>query len=118
MNYKDRYKKYSPEVQEQMNIIIENSEIEDGYVTILDLLALNYEMLFASVANIKKNGFEKADYKDRIVKNHAVQTLNNCQQTIIKLLNSFPSNPLSKAKIKKLAELDTDDSNSPLDEYL
>ena len=118
MNYKDRYKKYRKEVQEQMNIIIDNSEIEDGYITILDLLALNYDMLYTSIDSIKKDGFEKLDFKERTVKNHAVQTLNNCQQTIIKLLNSFPSNPLSKAKIKKLSELDADDSNSPLDEYL
>lgn len=118
MNYKERYKNYRPEVQEQMNIIIENSEIEDGYVTILDLLALNYDMLFESVDSIKKEGFEKLDFKERTVKNHAVQTFNNAQQTIIKLLNSFPSNPLSKAKIKKLSELDTGDSNSPIDEYI
>jgi len=111
MNYKDRYKKYRPEVQEQMKIIIENSDIEDGYVTILDLLALNYDMLFESVDNIKKNGFEKLDFKDRMVKNHAVQTFNNAQQTIIKLLNSFPTNPLSKAKIKKLSENETDNSD-------
>lgn len=117
MDYKQRYKKYRPEVQEQMNIIIDNSEIEDAYVTILDLLALNYDMLFESVDNIKSNGFEKKDFKDRLVKNHAVQTLNNCQQTIIKLLNSFPSTPLAKAKIKKLTDLD-DNYESPLDEYI
>ena len=111
MNYKERYKKYRPEVQEQMNIIIDNSDIEDGYVTILDLLALNYDMLFESVDSIKQDGFEKLDFKQRTVKNHAVQTLNNCQQTIIKLLNSFPSNPLSKAKIKKLSENEVDDSD-------
>ena len=117
MDYKQRYKKYRSEVQEQMNIIIDNSEIEDAYVTILDLLALNYDMLFESVDNIKSNGFEKKDFKDRLVKNHAVQTLNNCQQTIIKLLNSFPSTPLAKAKIKKLTDLD-DNYESPLDEYI
>lgn len=114
MNYKDRYKKYRKEVQEQMKIIIDNSDIEDGYVTVLDLLALNYDMLFESVDSIKKEGFEKLDFKERTVKNHAVQTFNNAQQTIIKLLNSFPSNPLSKAKIKKLNEVD--DSENILDE--
>ena len=116
MNYKDRYKKYRKEVQEQMKIIIDNSDIEDGYVTVLDLLALNYDMLFESVDSIKKEGFEKLDFKERTVKNHAVQTFNNAQQTIIKLLNSFPSNPLSKAKIKKLNEVD--DSENILDELI
>lgn len=118
MNYKERYKKYRPEVQEQMNIIIDNSEMYDAYVTVLDLLAINYDMLYTSIESIQNEGFEKQDFKDRIVKNHAVQTFNNCQQTIIKLLNSFPSNPMSKAKIKKLTELDSNDSNSPLDEFL
>lgn len=117
MEYLNRYKKYRPEVQEQMKLIIENSEIEEGYVTILDLLAINYDMLFESIDSIKKEGFEKLDFKERTVKNHAVQTFNNAQQTIIKLLNSFPTNPLSKAKIKKLSSVE-DDYDSPLEEYL
>jgi len=117
MDYKKRYKKYRQEVQDQMNIIIENTEIEEGYLTILDLLALNYDMLYTSIDDIKANGFEKKDFKERTVKNHAVQTFNNAQQTIIKLLNSFPTNPMSKAKIKKLSDGDLNEP-SPLDEYL
>lgn len=117
MDYKKRYKKYRKEVQDQMAIILDNTEIEEGFVTILDLLALNYDMLYKSIDDIKKNGFEKKDFKERTVKNHAVQTFNNSQQIIVKLLNSFPSNPMSKAKIKKLSDGELNEP-SPLDEYL
>ena len=118
INYKNRYKKYSKEVQEQMNILIDNAEMEDAYVTILDLLAINYEMLFKSMESIRENGFDTQDVKKRSIKNHAIQTLNQSQMSIIKLLNSFPSSPLAKAKIKKLSELVDTDDNSPLDKFM
>lgn len=118
MNYKDRYKKYRPEVQEQMNIIIDNYEIEDGYLLTLDLIAINLDLMYESIDSIKQNGFEKKDFKDRMVKNHAVQQLNSSQQTIIKLLNNFPSNTLAKEKIKKMSEAGFDDNTSVLDQYM
>jgi len=117
MNYKDRYKKYRPEVQEQMNNIIDNYEIEDGYLLTLDLLAINLDLMYTSIDSIKSEGFETTDYKKRVVKNHAVQQLNSSQQTIIKLLNNFPSSTMMKERIKKLSLID-DSGDSPLDEYL
>lgn len=111
MNYKDRYKKYRPEVQEQMNNIIDNYDIEDGYLLTLDLLAINLDLMYTSIDSIKSEGFETTDYKKRVVKNHAVQQLNSSQQTIIKLLNNFPSSTMMKEKIKKLSENGEDDSD-------
>lgn len=118
INYKDRYKDYRKEVQEQMNNIIDNYEIEDGYLLTLDLLAINLDLMYESIDSIKEHGFEKKDFKDRTVKNHAVQQLNSSQQTIIKLLNNFPSNTLAKEKIKKLSEAGYDTDDSVLDEYI
>lgn len=115
--YVDRYKKYSPEVQETMKLIMDNVEMEDGYLTILDLIAINYVMLYDSIADIRKNGYEKQDTQGRVIKNHAVQTFNNSQMAIVKLLNQFPSNPLSKARLKKL-ESDDMSGDSPLDEFM
>jgi hypothetical protein len=56
-----------------MNIIIDNYEIEDGYLLTLDLIAINLDLMYESIDSIKQNGFEKKDFKDRMVKNHAVQ---------------------------------------------
>ena len=117
MNYKDRYKKYRPEVQEQMNNIIDNYDIEDGYLLTLDLLAINLDLMYTSIDSIKSEGFETTDYKQRVVKNHAIQQLNSSQQTVIKLLNNFPSSTMMKEKIKKLSSID-DSGESPLDEYI
>ena len=63
MNYKERYKKYRPEVQEQMNNIIDNYDIEDGYLLTLDLLAINLDLMYTSIDSIKSEGFETTDYK-------------------------------------------------------
>ena len=110
MEYKERYKKYRPETQEQLANIIKTTQVEDAYLTVLDLLALNFDMLFDSADDIKVNGYEKPDAKGRIIKNHALQTFSAAQLTIIKLLNTFPSNPLSKAKLSRLVEGDEDDA--------
>jgi len=118
MDYKKRYADYRAEVREQMNNIIDNYDIEDGFLLTLDLLAINLDMLYKSIDSIKKEGFEKLDFKERTVKNHAVQQFNSSQQTIIKLLSNFPSSTMMKEKIKKLSQSDGDDYNSPLDEYL
>lgn len=116
MNLKKRYKDYDPRVIEALELVVKNIEFDDAYLLQLDLLAVNYMMLFESIDSIKTQGFT-IEYENKTVKNHAVQTLNNCQQTIIKLLNSFPTNPLSKAKIKKLNDVGPDDS-CPLDEFV
>ena len=108
MDYKNRYTGYRKEVQEQMDKIIDNIEMQDCYITILDLLAMNYDMLFASMDSIKESGFDKLDSKNRLLKNHAIQTFNNTQTTIIKLLNNFPTSPYAKGKIKKVSKEEPD----------
>lgn len=113
----NKYKKYDSRVYDAMNTLVTDLELHDNYTLSLDLLADNLELYYQARDDIKKNGFRITNDKGMIVKNPALQSYNNCQQTIIKLINSFPTNPLSKAKIKKLSEVGPDDS-CPLDEFM
>lgn len=113
--FKDRYKNYRKEVRDHMNIILENYDIEEGFLLNLDMIAINLNLMYQAIDSLKNDGFVQKDFRDRTHKNYAIQQLNSSQQTIIKLLNNFPSNSLIKAKIKKLSQLD--DNSSPLDEF-
>lgn len=117
MDFKKRYAGYRPEVREQMNNVIDNYEIEDGFLLTLDLLAINLNLMYQSIDSIKKDGFESKDFRDRKHKNYAIQQLNSSQQTIIKLLSNFPSSTMMKERIKKLSKLE-DITDSPLEEYM
>lgn len=114
--FKQRYKDYRAEVQEQMNIIIDNYDIEEGFTLTLDLLAFNLDLLYKSMDSLRDNGFTTKDWKDRPHKNYAIQQLNQSQATILKILGNFPSSTMLKERIKKLSSLDEGDS--ALDEFI
>jgi len=107
--FKQRYKDYRKEVQEQMNIIIDNYDIEEGFTLTLDLLAFNLDLLYKSMDSLRDNGFTTKDWKDRPHKNYAIQQLNQSQATILKILGNFPSSTMLKERIKKLSSLENDD---------
>lgn len=115
-NFKARYKDYRKEVQEQMNIIIDNYDIEEGFTLTLDLLAFNLDLLYQSMDSLRANGFTTKDWKDRPHKNYAIQQLNQSQSTILKILSNFPSSTMLKERIKKLSQLE--DGDSALDEFI
>lgn len=117
MDYKKRYSVYRDEVREHMYNIIDNYEIEDGFLLTLDLLAINLDMLYKSVDSIREDGFEIKDFKGRVVKNRALQQFNAAQTMITRLLSNFPSNSFAKERLKKLTLL-ADDVPSLLDEYI
>ena len=115
-NFKARYKDYRAEVREQMNIIIDNYDIEEGFTLTLDLLAFNLDLLYQSMDSLRTNGFTTKDWKDRPHKNYAIQQLNQSQSTILKILSNFPSSTMLKERIKKLSSLE--DGDSALDEFI
>lgn len=112
-----RYNKYDKRVQEAIKFLTKDLELHENYILSLDLLADNLELYYQARDDIQTSGFRVENDKGMIVKNPALQSYNNCQQTIIKLLSSFPTNPLTKAKIKKLNEADITEE-SPLDEFM
>lgn len=112
-----RYKKYDKRVYEAVQYLTKDLELHENYILSLDLLADNLELYYQARDDIQDRGFSITKDNGQVVKNPALQSYNNCQQTIIKLLNSFPTNPLTKARIKKLNEDGTDDS-CPLDEFV
>ena len=108
MDLKKRYAKSSKKVREAMYNIIDNNQIEQNFIPILDLIHQNYEILYDSIDSIAKNG-DTDDSEKRLKKKTDIHTYFTAMQNIIKLLQNFPSSPLSKAKIKKLNQNDTSD---------
>lgn len=114
MKYIDRYENCDKRTQEQLKFIIDNCQITDEYLTSLDILATNYDLMYQSLDDMAKNGFEKLDHCNRVTKNHALQVFQYTQNIILKILSSFPSNPMTKAKIKRIENTDALDA----DEYI
>ena len=83
----------------------------------IHLIHQNYEILYDSIDSIAKNG-DTDDSEKRLKKKTDIHTYFTAMQNIIKLLQNFPSSPLSKAKIKKLNQNDTaDDEPDCLKEF-
>lgn len=104
----DRYENYREDTQEQLKILINSVENDESYIPMLDLLAINFDLMYSAMDDVKEKGFALKDNYRGQTKNPSLQVLSNAQQTIIRLLNNFPSNPLSKARLKKLNNDDGD----------
>lgn len=113
----EKYKKYGDRVYEAIKDLTQDLELHPNYSLSLDILADNLELYYQAKDDIKMNGFRITKDNGMVVKNPALQSFNNCQQTIIKLINSFPTNPMSKAKIEKLNTTD-EDYESVLNDFL
>lgn len=84
------------------------SEYDDAWTTSLDLLQINYDLLYSAKADIDKNGKQTTDYKDRLVRNPSIQIMLNAQNNIMNILSRMGLNVLSKARIKQFLKEDSD----------
>ncbi len=117
MELNTRYEKYSDYVQNTIQNLIKDVDLHENYILTLDLIADNLEMYFLAKQDILQNGFAIVNERNQTVKNPAVQIMNSTQQMIAKLLSSFPTSPMSKARLTKLNSLDIE-MDSALDEFL
>lgn len=77
------------------------SEYDDAWTTSLDLLQINYDLLYSAKEDIDKNGKQTTDYRDRLVRNPSIQILLNAQNNIMNILSRMGLNVLSKARIRQ-----------------
>ena len=107
-NLRNRYKINSTNEKtvESMNFIINSleknfSEYYDALTTSLDLLQINYDLLYAAKEDIDKNGKQTKDYRDRLTRNPAISILFNAQNNITNVLSRMGLNVVSKARIRQ-----------------
>lgn len=117
MELNNRYNKYSEYVQNTIQNLIKDVDLHENYILTLDLIADNLEMYYLAKEDILKNGFAIVNERNQTVKNPAVQVMNSTQQMIAKLLVSFPTSPMSKARLTKLSSADFE-VDSALEEFL
>lgn len=103
---KSRYTERRPEVQEYMSMLLnsleeKHSEIPEHYIVSLDMLALNLEVLFKSVDELKEKGMTETDKYRGEKKSGALQAFFNSQNYIHKILGFFGFTPSSKSKIRE-----------------
>ncbi len=115
------YADYSERVRKYMSIIISYLEekygkLDEVYLITLDLIATNLDIVFNAQDSIKKDGFTIKDYKERTIKNYAIQNFNNAQAYLIKLINEFGLTPQAKRRL--LASIEQEDPNDQVAEYL
>lgn len=112
-----RYKDYDKRIQEVVNMLTKDIDIAENYIPQLDLLCVNYKIFYEALDDINKNGFTlDGANNNKKIKNPSVQALYSSLAYIDRILNSFPGNPMSKAKLKKMSTMD--DELSPLEEFL
>lgn len=100
-------KDYSQKTVETMNMIIDSmeenfAEIDKAWISSLDLLALNYEMMYNAYDDIKNNGNVSNSSKERLSRNPAISIFLNCQNAIQNILSKTGLTVLSKARVRQL----------------
>ena len=114
MNLKDRYKDYSPKVQEYMNSVINDLTNDYGdnwpssWLISLDILADHLVLYLEAIKHIKENGTSHINREGRQVKNPNITVLSNAMAEIRDVTKSFCFNPLQRSKIKALESADAD----------
>lgn len=103
---KTRYKNYRKEIREYMDFFIRNliekyGEVNESYVVSLDLLALNLDVMFKAVDEMREKGMTENDKYRGEKKSGAMQAFFNSQNYIHKLIASFGFTPSSKSKIRE-----------------
>jgi len=114
-----QYADYNDRVVNYMKSLIKRledqyGEIDDEWLASLDLIAFNYQIIQDCKADMLKNGIEKEDKRGRLSRNPAVAVCNQAQGNLLKLLNSFGLNLMSKSKIKQIGGFDEDDGMDDL----
>ena len=104
-----RYKNYRKEIQEYMCYFIcslydKYGEVNESFIVSLDLLAMNLEILFKSMDEMKEKGMSETDKYRGEKKSGALQAFFNSQNYIHKLIASFGFTPAAKSKIRENTE--------------
>lgn len=107
-------KDYSKKTVETMNMIIDTMEenfsgIDKAWVSSLDLLALNYDMMYDAYDDIKNNGNISKSSKERLSRNPSISIFLNCQNAIQNILSKTGLTVLSKARVKQLLSGDPEE---------
>ncbi len=91
------------------------SDFDSAWINSLDLLQINYDLLYAAKEDIDKNGKQCKDYRDRLVRNPSISILLNAQNNIMNILSRMGLNVLSKVRVRQLMKEESEkDSFSEL----
>lgn len=82
------------------------SDFDQAWINSLDLLQINYDLLFAAKDDLDKNGNQCKDYRDRLIRNPAISIIINAQNNIMNILSRMGLNVLSKARVKQFLKDD------------
>lgn len=120
MSAKEIYKNYPEKVQKYMQNVIDclkqdYKEIPSSWRVSLDLIADNVDIYLKAKEDIDKNGLLRKDTHGRTFKNQCFPLMTISQDRVVRLLQSFALTPVSRAKMKNI---DPDDTESPLDEFI
>ena len=115
IDLRKRYSKkdYSQKTVETMELIIDSmernfTEFDSAWISSLDLLAQNYEIMNAAYEDLKKNGCTSPGSRERLSKNPNVSLFLNCQNAIQNILSKTGLTVLSKARVKMYQKEDPD----------
>lgn len=111
-DYDERVKKYMTALYNRLEE--QYGKIDDEWIASLDLIAFNYQIIQKCKKDMLQNGIEKADSRGRLSRNPSVAVNNQAQANLLKLLNSFGLNLMSKSKIKQIGGFDEDDGMDEL----
>ena len=114
-----QYADYNDRVVNYMKSLIKRledqyGEIDDEWLASLDLIAFNYQIIQDCKKDMLEHGIEKEDKRGRLSRNPAVAVCNQAQGNLLKLLNSFGLNLMSKSKIKQIGGFDDQDGMDEL----
>lgn len=120
MNLKERYKDYSPKVQEYMNSVIDDLNTDYGawpksWLISLDILADHLSLYVEAIEQIKANGTSHVNREGRQVKNPNITVLSNAMAEIRDITKQFAFSPIQRSKLKAL---ETADAETIVDNYV
>lgn len=110
--YNENVKRYMTSLYNRL--IDQYGKIDDEWIASLDLIAFNYQIIQNCKKDLLQNGIEKADSRGRLSRNPSVAVNNQAQSNLLKLLNSFGLNLMSKSKIKQIGGFDDQDGMDEL----
>lgn len=116
-------KKFGKETEEQMVMLIDTLEknfedIDQSWIAVLDLLAINYRLMFNAYEDIIARGNTQYDERHRLTKNPSIQIFQSSQNNIQNLLNKMGFTTLSKARAKALMREDPDLEDEFADKFM
>lgn len=110
LDFYTRYNGYRIEIQEHIkyfiNKLIEKyGELTDTYLISLDLLAMNLEIMYKSMDEIRNKGLANGvDQRYQGAKSAAMQAFFNSQNYVHKIISNFGFSPMSKSKMRENKE--------------